>query len=62
MGANLHSLIYNVSIDIVFPILLLLVNSKKNTRWGWYAQHKGISYFNSTSTVALKIDQSRKLG
>ena len=32
VGANLQSLIYNVLIDIVFPILLLLVNSKKNTR------------------------------
>ena len=29
VGANLQSLIYNVLIDIVFPILLLLVNSKK---------------------------------
>ena len=51
MGANLHSFICNVLIDIVFAIYFTIS----------YAQHKGFSLFNWTSTGGLKIDQSRKL-
>ena len=44
MGTNLHRLIYNVLIDIVFPIFWHQL-TLKNIR-GRYAQHKGISRFN----------------
>ena len=44
-----------------FPYTFCHQLTLKSIRQG-YAQHKGISYFNSTSTGELKIDQSRKLG
>ena len=50
VGANLHSLILNVLIEIAFPICFCHQLTLKNiTRE--YAQQKGFSHFNRTSTV-----------
>ena len=60
MGASLHHLIYNALTDIVFPTFCHHLNLKNISEA--YAQQKGFSRFNWTSTGGLKIDQSRKLG
>ena len=59
VGASLHRLIYNVLTDIVFPLFCHHLNLKNISQT--YAQHKGFSHFNWTSTGGLKIDESRKL-
>ena len=56
VGANVHCLIYDLLVAIIFSLRILLsVKSKK------YAQHKGFSHFNRMSTSGPKIDQRRKL-
>ena len=46
VGVNLHRLIYNVLMVIIFPICFSHQLTVKNIRRG-YAQHKGFSRFNS---------------
>ena len=51
VGVNLHRLIYNVLMVIIFPICFSHQLTVKNIRRG-YAQHKGFSRFNSFKTEA----------
>ena len=45
VGGNLHDLIYNLLIAIVFPHIFCYQLTLKNISRG-YAQHKGFSRFN----------------